>query len=59
MLCKPCNSAIGLLKDDPKILRTAAEYLEVTATIPDGGTVEDFESAIEIVRRANEQSVVA
>jgi hypothetical protein len=59
MLCKPCNSAIGLLKDDPKILRAAAEYLEVTATIPDGGTVEDFESAIEIVRRANEKSVVA
>lgn len=28
MLCKPCNSALGLFKDDPNIIRKAAEYLE-------------------------------
>lgn len=27
LLCRPCNSAIGLLKDSPEILRRAVEYL--------------------------------
>ncbi len=27
-LCKPCNSAIGLLKDNPAVIRSAANYLE-------------------------------
>lgn len=29
LLCQSCNRAIGLLKDDPSILRAAATYLEV------------------------------
>jgi len=30
LLCECCNRAIGLLKDDPKTLRVAADYLEAT-----------------------------
>ena len=28
LLCQQCNMAIGLLKDDPKIVRAAAEYIQ-------------------------------
>lgn len=28
LLCSPCNTALGLLRDDPRRLRAAAEYLE-------------------------------
>ena len=28
LLCQRCNMAIGLLRDEPRILRSAAEYLE-------------------------------
>ena len=28
VLCSPCNSAIGLLQDNPALLREAAEYIE-------------------------------
>jgi hypothetical protein len=28
LLCSTCNSALGLLHDDPSILRAAADYLE-------------------------------
>jgi len=28
LLCDPCNSAIGLLRDSPEVLRLAAGYLE-------------------------------
>lgn len=28
LLCSQCNHAIGLLQDDPEIVRTAASYLE-------------------------------
>lgn len=29
LLCSPCNTAIGLLQDDPPLLRAAADYLEM------------------------------
>ena len=29
LVCKPCNTALGLLNDNPELLRKAAEYLEV------------------------------
>ena len=28
LLCQACNRAIGLFKDNPRILQSAAEYLE-------------------------------
>ena len=28
LLCRHCNTALGLLQDDPKILRKAAQYLD-------------------------------
>lgn len=28
LLCRPCNSAIGLFKESPTLLRKAASYLE-------------------------------
>ena len=28
MLCFPCNAAIGHLRDDPRVVRAAAAYLE-------------------------------
>ena len=28
ILCRLCNSALGHFRDDPKLLRTAADYLE-------------------------------
>lgn len=29
LLCDPCNKAIGLLKDNPSLLRSAANYVEL------------------------------
>lgn len=31
LLCDLCNQALGFLKDDPKLLRTAANYLETAS----------------------------
>jgi hypothetical protein len=28
LLCSGCNTAIGKLKDDPEVLRRAADYIE-------------------------------
>jgi len=55
MLCKPCNSALGLFKDSPEILRRAASYLEESLKIMEEPTEEDFIAAIELVKRANEK----
>lgn len=33
LLCQGCNAAIGLAKDDPKILRSLADYLECDPAI--------------------------
>jgi len=30
LLCQPCNVSIGLLRDDPKVIRRAAEYVART-----------------------------
>ena len=32
LLCSNCNRAIGLLKDNPRLLRGAADYLEKNGT---------------------------
>lgn len=34
LLCNNCNRGIGLLKDDPKILEQAKEYIEKSIDIP-------------------------
>lgn len=34
LLCHNCNRGLGLFKDDPKVLRDAADYLEGATTIP-------------------------
>lgn len=31
LLCSQCNSALGLFKDDPKILQAATDYLKISA----------------------------
>jgi hypothetical protein len=33
-LCRLCNSAIGMAKDDPSILRRMATYLETRGSLP-------------------------
>jgi hypothetical protein len=55
MLCKSCNSALGLFKDSPEILRNAANYLEESRKIAEEPTTEDFVIAIELVKEANEK----
>ena len=55
MLCRTCNSALGLFKDSPEILRRAADYLEKSKEILEEPTVEDFEIATTLVDRANER----
>ena len=44
LLCHNCNRALGLLQDDPEVLRRAAayieEYREGATTIPEGSTHE-------------------
>jgi hypothetical protein len=36
LLCKPCNAALGLLKDDPLLMERAAEYIRRSnANTPD------------------------
>jgi len=40
MLCKPCNSALGLFKDNPEILRKAADYIEKWRTMNHSKTAE-------------------
>lgn len=34
LLCRNCNSAIGLLRDDPELIRRAANYVERTRQLP-------------------------
>jgi hypothetical protein len=31
LLCSSCNRMLGIAKDDPEILRSAADYLELHA----------------------------
>jgi hypothetical protein len=41
LLCRECNSGIGYLKDDPKILSAAIKYL---ATFQDGSSVQPMKT---------------
>jgi len=53
MLCKPCNSALGLFKDSPEVLRRAAEYLEASKKIEQEPTTETFIEALDILEKVN------
>jgi len=39
LLCHFCNSALGKFKDDPALLRRAAQYLEMTTSKADAGNI--------------------
>ena len=51
MLCKPCNSALGLFQDNIEIIQNAADYLKITSTIMDEPTTEDFIRSIELLEK--------
>lgn len=53
MLCRPCNSALGLFKDNPDILRRAAAYLEESRSILLEPTTKDFMIATELLEKVN------
>ena len=36
VLCKQCNRALGMFKDNPTVLRSAVEYLEAFGSYGDG-----------------------
>jgi hypothetical protein len=55
MLCKSCNSAIGLLRDDPTIVRKAAEYLESALTIVQEPSIEDLQIAAAQLEKSCQQ----
>jgi len=38
LLCHNCNRALGLLKDNPLVMRRCADYVEGATTIPSGST---------------------
>ncbi len=44
LLCHNCNRGIGLLQDDPEIVRIALKYLEGATTIPKGSTLKRVEA---------------
>ncbi len=46
MLCRTCNSALGLFKDNPEILRSGASYLEESRSISEEACTDDFIAAI-------------
>lgn len=49
MLCKTCNSGLGLFKDNSKLLRKAAKYLDDCKSIAEEPTEADFEEATQIL----------
>jgi hypothetical protein len=50
VLCKPCNSALGLFGDNADNLRRATEYLDSCKQIENEPTTEDFEIATDILQ---------
>lgn len=49
MLCKQCNSALGLFKDSSEILRRAADYLDETENLDIEPTTDDLIKTIKIL----------
>lgn len=44
LLCHNCNSALGLLQDNPETLEVAIAYLKSVTTIPKGSTTKQLEA---------------
>ena len=46
LLCQFCNTAIGHLKEDASIMRSAADYVEKSYSLVQGTTVQKYADAI-------------
>lgn len=56
MLCRPCNTALGCVQDDPNLLHKLADYLEHPPGLPEPGSVSSEQRAAHAERDTFGQS---